>query len=71
MNRSISVVIVMLYAVNINAQTGASAHSDAIHAFDDSHKGGGGLGFGALIVMIIIFIVALYIWGNSMNKGKK
>jgi len=60
----------MLYAINIKAQTGASAHSDAIHAFDDSHKGGGGLGFGALIIIIVIFIVALYVWGSLMSKRK-
>ncbi len=62
--------LLLLFSSALYAQSGASTHSDAIHAFDESHSGSGGFGVLGFIVMLILFIVGIVIWGYNMKNDK-
>ena len=71
MRKKLFIVFCALYNGILIAQGGASAHSDAIHAFDEPHRGNGGsFGIGGFVIMILIFLVALFLWGKSMGSKK-
>lgn len=60
----------MITLFSIILQGGASALSDAQHAFDEPHEGSGGsFGIIGFIILIILFLVGLFFWRN-ITKDK-
>ncbi len=66
------IILTLISCYTLSGQGGASAHFDALHAFDEPYSNGeGGIGIFGFILLFIVFIFGLYILGFNLNKDEK